>query len=339
MKRARPVATAILIIAPLLAGCDAAASDPSGQGPPAAVEPPAPVDAGSSAGAPEPAAAADEPAAAAEPLEGPLGAVQALPAIDRAPIPGSKAAQAQEAFDAAARLASNAKQRDEAITQFTEVLALDAGHGEARYELAGAFAAAKELDAALAVLEQFRDAGCPDCLYRVFASRADKRFKELHSDERYAALLEDVGRRVPSFEQANTVLRLWLQDPSAVDPPAIFEARASVAVAVGCRKCKDKSRLKPEPEALEGGRAVARWYNKRYASSGGAGHVEVREEPACKLPKKKAKKKQQQAQACCEFLGKREPLEPDRLYLERVCFEAVDEGPLWVASMQFVTRE
>ncbi len=340
MRRALPVAAAILLVGSSSAGCDTSAGAPVERVAVAAeaqAAGPGAGDARDSEAAPtksvttedhvaasgaegartERASASPTGAGAVAAVGDAPGIAGSLPEIDRRRVGSRRDATAAQLLQEASKLASSGD-HEQAKEKLRELVELDNGHTEARYELGRVLANSGEHDGALAVLEQLRDAGCPDCLYRVLASRDDRRWGALRKDERYKSLVKDVQARVPSYEQATAVIRSWALSPDSVDPPVILDPRADVEVSVVCSGCDKR---KPEVKTLRGARAVARWYKKLHGPTVTFGHVIAGDTIKCNK------------KGCCEYKRADKTQERGHLYLDKVCFKTVAEGPLWVTAL------
>ncbi len=352
--RARGVSlVAWLLLA--LTGCDdareaeptqPAASAPAGpEAPPSA---PAVADAGSSAEATlESSTGQVENVAGVTPAEGVTEAatetaapvpervamVRGLPAIARARAPraSEKAASARNREGLELHKAGDFAAAQET---FKAAVLADPGDLKARYNLGCALARAGEVEAALALLEQLRDAGCLECKERVLATRGDEDWAALRAHASYEPIVAGVLEGLTTVEDAATSMRAWIEDPVEQAAPGLISPRLPVYAKILCTDC-DPEDAGPGgddiKDRLRGAEAVTRWYRAVHRQAREHRGVVIGETLRCR-------------KGCCQFKredAKRdedgeEQLRGNTLYVERVCFKTVDERALWLTRMTFL---
>jgi hypothetical protein len=130
---------------------------------------------------------APAPATASAPTSGALD----LPAIDLKPIAPKKTKSARGLNLEGMKLL-NAKDAAGAAAKFEAAVRSDPGLTVARYNLACAYNLSGDAARALAILKQFKDAGCPACLGDLVHARDDHDLQSLWSNADFKAVTDGV---------------------------------------------------------------------------------------------------------------------------------------------------
>jgi cytohesin len=135
-----------------------------------------------------------------EPPETSLTVPSAVPPITLASVAPAKGELARQRYDEANRLLrrGNAKA---AVQKYVQALQADPTHIYARYNLACSYARIGDQRNALAVLRQFREAGCLVCLRRLVRAREDRDFSAYWSHPDFVSITSGFILKDPNYER------------------------------------------------------------------------------------------------------------------------------------------
>lgn len=147
------------------------------------------------------ASSAPRPAARASLADLPAE-LEGVPPIDFTPVSDGRTSEARKGNNRALEL-HRAADYAGAVELYKAAVRSDPGYLLARYNLACAYNMAGQRDNGLAILLQFKRAGCPVCLGRLIRARSDGEWKSARDDARFQAITGDVLLEQPAtFEMA-----------------------------------------------------------------------------------------------------------------------------------------
>lgn len=191
-----------------------------------------------------------------------------------------------------------------AVDRFFESIEVDPGNVDSYYNLACALSLTGDARAAVALLDQLRQAGCGSCLGKVLKARRDPDFDGIRKDKGFVAVVSDVETELPEPEQAAESMLAWIGGGRKAESPLALDPRRKITVRVGCPQCAGPGAA--EVGLVRGEKGLRSWVErKRRAFSGGIAEGALEE---CKGK-------------CCTFA---EPeatsVSPDTVYPVEVCF-------------------
>lgn len=191
-----------------------------------------------------------------------------------------------------------------AVDRFFESIEVDPGNVDAYYNLACALSLSGDAAAAVALLDQLRQARCGSCLGKVLKAKRDPDFDGIRKDKGFAAVVADVETELPEPEEAAEGVLEWIDGGRKAELPLVLDPRRKITVRVGCPQCAGPGAA--EVGLVRGEKGLRSWVErKRRAFSGGIAPASLEE---CKGK-------------CCTFT---EPeaasVSPDAVFPVEVCF-------------------
>ena len=191
-----------------------------------------------------------------------------------------------------------------AVDRFFESIEVDPGNVDSYYNLACALSLSGDAPAAVALLDQLRQAGCGSCLGKVLKAKRDPDFDGIRKDKGFVAVVSDVETELPEPEEAAEEVLEWIDGGRKAEPPRVLDPRRKITVRVGCPQCAGPGAA--EVGLVRGEKGLRAWVErKRRAFSGGIAEASLEE---CKGK-------------CCTFT---EPeaasVSPDAVFPVEVCF-------------------
>jgi serine/threonine-protein kinase len=227
-----------------------------------------------------------------------------LPPIDIAPVDAERTAAGRRHNKRALSLHRRGDFAA-AIEEYEQAVRADAGHVIARYNLSCAYNVAGRTDDGLALLKQFKDAGCPVCLGRLVRARADSEWQTARDDPRFIAVTRDVVVDQPSLYEMSADVARALQTGEHAAIAGYFHPRNGTAILVRRRDCAGKGcRYRDTRHSFPD---VAAWLTEQTAGFAAG-------EPSC-------------SGNCCKY----EPIATESLALRKLC-TSLDSGAIRVIT-------
>lgn len=191
-----------------------------------------------------------------------------------------------------------------AVDRFFESIEVDPGNVDAYYNLACALSLSGDAPAAVALLDQLRQARCGSCLGKVLKAKRDPDFDGIRKDKGFAAVVSDVETELPEPEEAAEGVLEWIDGGRKAGPPLVLDPRRKITVRVGCPQCAGPGAA--EVGLVRGEKGLRSWVErKRRAFSGGIAEASLEE---CKGK-------------CCTFTEpEASTVSPDAVFPVEVCF-------------------
>jgi hypothetical protein len=201
-------------------------------------------------------------AMASAPTTAPAPNALDLPAIDLKPIAPKKTKSAR-AMNLEGMKRLNAKDPGGAASKFEAAVRADPGLTVARYNLACAYNLAGDSVRALAILKQFKDAGCPACLGDLVHARDDHDLQSLWSDPGFKTLTDGVTIETGAVPKLAADLERAWRSKKLDSAASMFDPRREVKIGSSGIGCDDSGQGCTSTTTATGPAAVIAELQKR----------------------------------------------------------------------------
>ena len=258
----------------------------------------------------------DAAAQALVPVMRPTPLADALPVLSFAVLGAEQSSRAKRLNKRGQRLRREDK-IEEALADFAEAMHQDPGHILSRYNYACMLNVQGEAHEAFAILQQFQEAGCPQCLGRLIRARSDSDWKSSWDHPDFIALTQRVRLEQPSLQESGILLARAIRDGAFEEAADLFAPREVIAVRIAPKGCK--SRGCRETHKLQGQESVRSLLQELVLRAGAGAEVG---EQRCQ-------------RSCCTYA-----LNSDAaLQLSKACTELDTGAVRSLSSLEFVTHD